>query len=480
MSEPKMIDGETLNHEILKTIREARTKIITDGKSAIDNNITTDLRQIDENTSILASDEDAYNCLNQLENLFFKYGTEDDSEKDLCNLDEIYEIPGVKIKENGVEKNVSIFVKKDKIKALVRQAQDYERILGPSIGLKFPNQVYQFNYETTPILGAGYTAPRPKLASETFDEYEEYLKTFYHAQSIEPEKDDENVFRKPYPHELVDFKGSAPEARPDAQSEYYLIRHAELQNRHDNTQPLQPGDEHVVTDSEDVDFDNSVKTTPKLIFGSIKSALKRDENRQKIKYGLITTGAAAIGIITAVGTGFIPAALPSVAVIGFYIWAMGRINRDRRKAERNQEPRHRGGAGGQGGAGGTDGGQGGNQGNGGNRNPTGGGTDTPTDTPDIPDGQDISIADGSNTILTSLIQSQQHLKGIENRIALLENDIANLDPAIPADAEKIAAANTELADLKEQQRQMLEVLKGDVTSLMELFQIGKENGGPSL
>ena len=108
MSEPSMIDGETLNHEILKTIREARTKIITDGKSAIDNNITTDLRQIDENTSILASDEDAYNCLNQLENLFFKYGTEDDSEKDLCNLDEIYEIPGVKIKENGVEKNVSI------------------------------------------------------------------------------------------------------------------------------------------------------------------------------------------------------------------------------------------------------------------------------------------------------------------------------------------------------------------------------------
>ena len=289
MSEPKMISGEMLNHKALDVIRGARTKIITDGKSAIDNNITTDLRQIDENTSILASDEDAYNCLNQLENLFFKYGTDDDSEKDLCNPDEIYEIPGVKIKENGVEKDLSIFVKKDKIKALVRQAKDYERILGPSLGLKFPNQVYQFNYDDTPIPGAGYSAPRPKLASESLDEYEDYLKTFYQAQGITPEKDDDNIFRKPYPHEVVDFKGTAPEARPDAQSEYYLTRYADLRNRHNNTQPLAPGDAHTVTGSVDVDFDDTVKTTPKLIFGSIRSAFKKAEVRHKAKYTLITT-----------------------------------------------------------------------------------------------------------------------------------------------------------------------------------------------
>ena len=163
--------------------------------------------------------------------------------------------------------------------------------------------------------------------------------------------------------------------------------------------------------------------------------------------------------------------------MSLYAWAMKRIYKKRRKDARNPAPRQTGGTGNTGDTGNTtnNGNNGDNQG--GNND---GRTDNPGDTPTVPDDQGMSLAEGSDIAITSLLQNRQQFNDILVRISIIESDLKSLDPDLPENAEKINNYNNELTQLREQERQMLDVLKGDIVTLMDIFQIGKENGGPSL
>lgn len=477
MSEIQMVKGEELNKTLLDVIRQRREAMLTDGKMAIENNLNTQLYDIDkaEGKAIILSDKEEYDCLYELETLFLKFGSKENSEDDSWNKEEVYDIPGVKVKIGDQEKEVYLNVRKDKIRDLAKKAKDYERILGHSISIKFPNQVYQFNHDASKIPGETYSAPRPKLASETNKQYEEYLENLYKLQGVTPTKTEDGIWRKPYPHELIDYKGDKPERKEENQSEYYSFNFAAKKKAYD-AKKAKPGEKTKVTKAKAF-ADSKLSEKIKYLFGGIKDSLGDENKRKKLKYALITAGAAGIGIYAAVSTGIIPFAFPA-AVPFIYVWAKKRQDKKRQKEEEEKKKP---------------------------KPPT---SDTPTPTPDNPAGpgsgggsgdgaptpgapgapsggtdsdEDIFIlGENLDENLQSLRENGRQIKNIEDQITYAETGLADLDPSAADYAERKAEYEQRLTALKQQKREMLENLHQDVQNILDSYRLGNESGGPKL
>ncbi len=351
-----MVKGEDLNAQLLSVIRNRRKAILEDGKKANIPGVQANLYEIDKNKGeyIQQEDKEEYDCLNELENIFFKYG-----ENDVCSDHDLYDIPGVKITINGEEKEVPLNIRIEKIRDLAQKASDYERILGHSIRIKFPNQIYQFKHEGSKVPGTNYEAMRPKFAFETPEEYEEQIKLYYKVHGLKSEQTEDGKYRKPFPHEKTNYKGEHPELKEDNQSEYYayhysqILRNAAPQQTNqtptnNQTQPGQQGPQtqqprqpqpaqqqqanngrRRVTSAEVFNYQKpGALQTLKTFFGGVKGSWSNDDTRRKIKYAVATTGLVGVGLYAGFAVGILPAAIPAATILSVFGWAM---NRKRKK-----------------------------------------------------------------------------------------------------------------------------------------------------
>lgn len=282
-----MNDKKRLNDKLLSDLAEQQAQIIS-----------SEVQNQESN----AADDEKITIINELAN-YFNF--------DKFDAHETFEIPGVQLK-NG--KFIKIYVKEEDITNIADKAEKYEKTLG----IKFPAQIYQFQTkhlgETIP--GTNTPVPRPKLMSETNNQYEEYLKTIYANEGISVKAAPDNIGRNPYPHEQINYK-KTNKVNYDYYSEYYLnyqsaTRYDILRNQtpQSNGQRkannrIRPGEKLTVKDSE------LVEKTP---LG------------QKIGRGLTTLGTtisnpnfwakfkvAACGLLVATGIGFAIFSNPALA-----------------------------------------------------------------------------------------------------------------------------------------------------------------------
>ncbi len=460
MSEIKMVEGKKLNSRLLEEIIKRRDTLFQKGHRAYTRSENVDLEEIDatNNKRIYKDDKEEYDCLHEIETLFLQFGNSGNGEQDTCQNDQVYDIPGVKVIIDGNEVNTHINVRQDKISALARKAKDYERILSKegSLQIKFPNQIYQFNHDQTNIPGTTYKAPKPKLVSQTTEEYEESLKTFYHDKGIEREETEDKIWRKPYPHEYVDYKGAAADKKDQVQSEYYRFNFKAKQEIKAQRGKLRFTRQQV---NEKTPLFTKLKNG---VLG-IGSTVKDDESaRKKIKYVLATGGAIAAGTYFGITSGLLPAVLPVGGIALLYHWAKKKFDKMRKEKERNsQQDNQR------------------NDGSSRSSNPTPQ-PPTPINPPTQGGGTPINLGEDLEENLQSLRQNSEVVTNIENRIAQLQHELDNLNPNTPNYNDKKDKLNQEITKLKENKRTILESLKEDITKILNSYQLGNEAGGPKL
>lgn len=187
-----MNEKRRLNDRLLSSIAEQQAQIIAN--------------QV-QNQEPTPDDKETINTINELAN-FFNF------DKFIPN--ETFEIPGLQLR-NG--KYIKIYVKEDDITNIADQAEKYEKLLG----IKFPAQIYQYQTKNlgATIPGTKTPIPRPKLVTETNDDYEKYLKNIYTNEGILTKPAPDKIGRSPYPHEHIDFKRTQEEDST-YYSEYYL------------------------------------------------------------------------------------------------------------------------------------------------------------------------------------------------------------------------------------------------------------------
>ena len=187
-----MATGKKLNQRFLESIDEERRIILEEGEkeSELSGNVIDVCR--DGTEFIRVEDEEKYNAINELKN-YLEFSS--------FKLDETYEIPGIEIPD--ADEKINLYIKKDDISKIADKAEIFETLLG----IKLPAQIYQCKtrYANEKVPGTNMEIPRPKLMSETTEQYEEYLKSQYSQEDIEPVPTPDNIGRMPYPHEQVEY-----------------------------------------------------------------------------------------------------------------------------------------------------------------------------------------------------------------------------------------------------------------------------------
>lgn len=437
MSNIEMMDGKTLNSTLIGILVARREELLKDGKTAKDANLNEDLIEIDasNNKSILKSDKEEYDCICEFINTFLGF--------ELTEPNKIYDIPGIKVKIEGQEKDLFLNLPKNKISDLAKKAKEYERIFGKTLAIKFPDQVYQFQHGSTKVPGSLVSAPEPKLVSESYEEYEARLAEHYKGDGVKPTPTEDNQWRKPYPHEQTNYKGDKPVKSDDYQSEYYRFAGARARKIKGNEPPkAKTGSRFRVTKAEALEG-STVGEKLKNGFGGI---FKGGTAGKKLRYLLVGGLAAAAGIYLVANVPLATAALP---VVGIY--AMFRYLRKKwsKKKKRGNEPEDDV-----------------------PEDPTGDDTpedDEPEETHDSPDFK------GS---VDSLKENLDLLRELEDKIAQEEDAISSLIPTDPDYDTKKAAHEAVLKDYKKQKRQVLENLRVDVQGVYDSYEV--ESGGPKL
>lgn len=512
---PTMVKGEDLNFTLLQAIRNRRKALLNDGKAATTTGTDTAVYEIDKAKGLFIqqSDKDEYDCLNEIENIFLIFKNKDNGEEDLCSDHDLYDIPGVKLVVDGKEKEVPICIRIDKIRDLAKKAQEYEKILGRSISIKFPNQVHQFRFGDAKVPGEKYEPMRPKFASESAEEYEQAIRSYYLIQGKKAEPTEDKLYRKPFPHELTDYKGDKPVRKEENQSEYYSYRLRKI--KHDKViadkgkaKGKKPSSgKHRITKAELYDYDKpSVFENIKDLIGSIPAALKDEGIRRKIKYATISTLAVGAGVYVAVAAHMIPILLAPASVVGIWAW---KKSRDLKKAKEEAIKKIE------------------EEGIPGEDTPTDVPTDTPEPTveppkkdpkkpgeptgptrtsagtppkgdsgsgtsgnpvpPKTPPKKDpepkpvmVNLGEGLEEIIASLRANNRQIKSCDSKILLLKDELANLDPSAINYESKKASLEEELSKVIKLQRQVLENLKGDVNDILASYHLDDEIGGPKL
>ena len=493
---PIMVKGKDLNKTLLDIITNRRNGILNDGSKAVKAAADADVEKLAEDVYIQKSDKDEYNCLNELENIFLKFGTKDDSEKDLCDAHDLYEIPGVKVTIDGHEKELAICVHKDKIKQLAQRAKDYEKVFGRSLGLKFPNQIYQFRFDEN-IPDEKYAPMRPKYADESEEQYEQATRVYYKLQGVNPVPTEDGVYRKPFPHELVDYKGDKPVRKTENQSEYYERRYKALHTKKTTPPKAETGKKHRVTASEVYDYKKAgIWENIKTFFGGAKSKLKTEEPRRIIKYVTITGAAVGVGLYAGLSTGILPALIPTAVGLGLFAYIRHRIKKKRKdddeeEKEKPREPKPTGEGGdkpkpetpkpgapkpsgkGEGKPAGTPGGDSGTP-----VPPTPPKPDDPK--PTRPEPHMVTLGEGLDENLASLKDNHNQIRNYDNQIILIKDQLDHLSPSAPDYESQKAALEARLSQMRNLQKQALANLREDVIAIMNSYHLSPEEGGPKL
>ena len=328
----KNYTGETLNNELLEEINKRCAQIFADGKSAVDNNTEANYKNYGTDKYVLETDEEEYLCLMELANLFLSFKE--------TPANEIYDLPNLKAKIGGEERTFTLNVKVSQMESLANLAKKYERVFDKSIKLSFPSEVFQCLDSSVKVPNAEYYPPKPKLVSETKDEYEKRIEEYYKMHGVEKEMRTDKEIRKPYPHEQVDYRNDPSKIEPSYESSYYSFQSANAKKikpaKPKNTR-AEAGEPIVVTSSEaldDIPLSNGVGHGIKGIFGS----LKNPDARKKVKYALIVTAAAALGITLVANVPIVAASLPAVGIYGLYRYLKKRKGRKKAPAEPEDEP----------------------------------------------------------------------------------------------------------------------------------------------
>ena len=211
-------DADKINKELYETLANEIEGMCKKAERISESDVREGIKVIDPiaGIRILESDETKYDALVRLQEVLkFKN----------IPSNNIYEFPGMKL--NG--KSITLFVNKDKVGRLADMGEYFERELS-YLGLKFPTQLYQFKKENLgqKLPGKDYPAPEPKTKEMTNAEYEKYLEDYYSTHGINKEAD-EAAFRRPYPHEKINYQEGNVE-KEGFTNEYYseeLKRHAE-------------------------------------------------------------------------------------------------------------------------------------------------------------------------------------------------------------------------------------------------------------
>lgn len=244
-----MATGKDLNKTFLKLIDEKRESILNAGllESTLSGNVTD---VSGNNTAFVVNDDmDTYRAINDLKN-YLEFSS--------FHPDHTYDICGVGYVEDGKGKNTSLMIRDEDIAKIADHADDYERLLG----IKFPAQIHQMKskYANSVITGTSVAYPRPKLMSESTQQYEDYLESVYASANI-PKKDNiDGIGRQPYPHEQIDFRVDDKQ-NPAFASEYYLHRYTEERKKamgannrgQAQNNRINSGDRLTINESDDVE-----------------------------------------------------------------------------------------------------------------------------------------------------------------------------------------------------------------------------------
>lgn len=442
-----MATGKDLNQKFLGNIDEQLRVMLESGK--VESELSDNVIDLGGNGTefIRTEDEDKYKAIYELKN-YLEFNT--------FKIDETYEIPGIEIQ--GEREKISLYIKKDDISKIADKAEEFEKLLG----IKLPSQIYQCKtkYATEKIPGTNLDIPRPKLMSETTEQYEEYLSALYSKENIDPEPTPDSIGRMPYLHEKVEYR-TANTIKDQYVSEYYTHYIKELTlgqmparktsgSRKNNR--IKDDDELTVRESDDLE------RTPlgqKIGAGltSFENVFKNGSTWQKIRHGAIGTligggvlffaytnpvAAASLGVF--VGAGLL--AGKGLQKLCRFLkekkddWLYGKKRSDDDDEEpdldddepENEPPRP---------------------------------TNPPrTENPNPPQRQDpprqqTVIPEELDSFLDEAGINVEQYREIERRVSAAENELSALTPGTP----EYAAKQAELSTLKEQQKDQLQVIE---------------------
>lgn len=302
--------AESANKVLYETLANEVESIVKKAERISASDVSEGIKVIDPDLGIriLESDEEKYNALIRLQEIL-KF-------KD-APANKLYEIPGMTI--NGT--TINLVVHRDNIGKIADMGKYFERELS-FLGVKFPAQLYQFKkeYKGQNLPGKDYPAPEPKTMEMTEADYEKYLEQYYKSHGTAKEED-EASYRKPYPHEKIDYKTANAE-KDGYTNEYYqaqLKKHAEGKG---TTKKAEVGKKIKVTAT-------SVKR-PNIF--NAKDQVEGTQKWQKIESFVIKAAGIAAGVA---GIGFLVSYNPGLLVLGAGAGAFALVRYIKKRHDRN-------------------------------------------------------------------------------------------------------------------------------------------------
>jgi len=308
--------GKELNKKLLEQIDEEIERLFEKGQNQA--TLSNDVIDVLEDGSKFISREDLekYDALSGVKNIL--EFTEYDEES-------TYDIPGVHIPDGSTYKVSPLYVRKNDVHSFISYATDVEE----NYGIIFPSQLFQ---EKRAYIGKFIDdarrenfLPEIKLMSQTDEEYENYLENFYGPGAKVP-MDDGLGGRRPYIHEMIDFKkGNTYHPEEPFVSEYYQYRldedrlnqlgqlgsHSSSIGAHNN--PIPDGEDLTVLESEDYER-TPLRQKIGCSLGSFENYFKNSANFSKLR--IFAIGGSGIGIVGYLAYLFPPYAAFAGAAIG--------------------------------------------------------------------------------------------------------------------------------------------------------------------
>lgn len=281
-----IIKGKEANATFIESIEKRITKLFEDAKPYTTTSNAEDvIEKIDDENYIKKEDKEEFDILMTL--LSYVEYKEEPKEN-------VYEFKGLEYKEGDKTVKTSIFVSKENALKISRLANDYEDKLKRSnanedmkMSIKFPIELLMLKYQGQNLPGLDYGAPEPKLASQTDDEYDASLKTYYDGHGVETKADETTEYREPYPHEKFNYRVEPAEATSVVQNGYYTERVAEIA---ENALGAEHGDPGLEPDEEQpiVGTDRGLGRKLGDAILTVKNIFKSKELPKKIcKWGVL-------------------------------------------------------------------------------------------------------------------------------------------------------------------------------------------------
>lgn len=295
-TDDSFVNGKELNKQIIEDIKKRIKRLFETAKPLAElENAEESVDKIDDENYVKKEDREEYDILMTLLQYL-------DFEKE--NAEDVYEFKGVEYKTESDSKKTTIYVKKENAITLSKLATKYEDVLRRSnskpddkkMSIKFPIELLSLKYSDQNMPGLDYKAPEPKLASQSNQDYEDGLNTYYESHGITREADEVTEFRKPYPHEKINYRKDTPEITNVATNGYYSSMVEELAARDlggEHGEPgLDPGEEEPIIGT-DLPLGRRIGET----YLNLRNILRSKTFHSKIVKGLAIVGLGAGAIL---------------------------------------------------------------------------------------------------------------------------------------------------------------------------------------